>query len=67
MFGIVSTGTSSISEQLTYDRQVLESAINADHGGGLKPTEIIEGIAGRRRGRPSCAIARTWRSRRPTT
>src|SRR5678816_4754150 len=27
MFGIVSTGTSSISEQLTYDRQILESAI----------------------------------------
>ena len=29
MFGIVTTGTSSISEQLTYDRQVLESARSA--------------------------------------
>ncbi len=32
MFGIVSTGTSSISEQLTYDRQVLEAADQPRHG-----------------------------------
>ena len=31
MFGIVSTGTSSISEQLTYDRQVLESRDQPRH------------------------------------
>jgi len=37
MFGIVSTGTSSISEQLTYDRQVLESAISRVTGSGLRP------------------------------
>jgi VWFA-related protein len=43
MFGIVSTGYSSISEQLTYDRQVLESAITKIAGNGLKPREIIEG------------------------
>ena len=41
MFGIVSTGTSSISQQLTYDRQILESISNKVSGGGLKPSEII--------------------------
>jgi VWFA-related protein len=46
MFGIVSTGYSSISEQLTYDRQVLESAISRVSGGGLKPREIIQGPQG---------------------
>jgi VWFA-related protein len=46
MFGIVSTGYSSISEQLTYDRQVLESAIRKVQAGGLRPREIIEGAQG---------------------
>jgi VWFA-related protein len=46
MFGIVSTGYSSISEQLTYNRQVLESAISRVTGGGLKPREIIQGSQG---------------------
>jgi VWFA-related protein len=46
MFGIVSTGTSSLSVQLTYDRQVLESAIERVSGGALKPKEIIEGAQG---------------------
>jgi VWFA-related protein len=46
MFGIVSTGYSSVSEQLTYDRQVLESAIMRIQGGGLRPREIIEGAQG---------------------
>jgi VWFA-related protein len=46
MFGIVSTGHSSISEQLTYDRQVLESAIERVTGGGLTPQEIMQGQAG---------------------
>ena len=46
MFGIVSTGTSSISEQLTYDRQVLESAIKRVTGGGAAgPKEIIKTAA----------------------
>ena len=44
MFGIVSTGTSSISEQLTYDRQVLDSAINRSTGSGLKPQDIIQNM-----------------------
>ena len=46
MFGIVTTGTSSISQQLTYDRQILESAISRITGNGLKPKEIIEGAQG---------------------
>jgi VWFA-related protein len=44
MFGIVSTGHSSISEQLTYDRQVLESAIERVSGGALTPRETVEGL-----------------------
>jgi VWFA-related protein len=46
MFGIVSTGMSSISEQLTYNRQILESAIDRVQGGALKPREIIEASQG---------------------
>ena len=46
MFGIVSTGYSSISEQLTYDRQILDSAVSRITGGGLKAKEIIEGMQG---------------------
>ena len=46
MFGIVTTGTSSLSIQLTYDRKVLEDAINRMTGGGLKPVDIVEGMQG---------------------
>jgi VWFA-related protein len=46
IFGIVTTGTSSISQQLTYDRQVLESVISRITGGGLKPEEIIQAQGG---------------------
>ena len=46
MFGIVTTGTSSISQQLTYDRQVLESAVSRITGGAMRPQEIITGPAG---------------------
>jgi VWFA-related protein len=45
MFGIVSTGHSSIQEQLTYDRQVLESSIERITGGGLTPKDIMQGMA----------------------
>jgi VWFA-related protein len=44
MFGIVSTGTSSLSIQLTYDRKVLEDAIQRMTGGGLKPADIVTGM-----------------------
>ncbi len=46
MFGIVTTGTSVISQQLTYDRQVLDSAIQRVTGNALKPSEIIKSGAG---------------------
>ena len=65
MFGIVTTGTSSISQQLTYDRQVLDSAISRITGNSLKPSEIIQGAQGPN-GRPNCGIARTSPFRPPT-
>jgi VWFA-related protein len=43
MFGIVSTGTSSLSIQLTYDRKVLDDAIKRITGGGMKPADIVTG------------------------
>jgi VWFA-related protein len=46
LFTIVSTGTSSIAEPLTYDRQVLESAIERMKGEALKPEDIIQGSSG---------------------
>jgi VWFA-related protein len=41
MFGIVSTGPSSISVDMTYDIKRLDEAINKISGAGLKPDEII--------------------------
>jgi VWFA-related protein len=46
MFAIVSTGTSSVSEPLTYDRQVLDSAIARMTGEALTPEEIIKASSG---------------------
>jgi VWFA-related protein len=46
LFTIVSTGTSSIAEPLTYDRQVLESAIDRMTADALRPEEIIQGASG---------------------
>jgi len=43
MFGIVSTGTSSLSIQLTYDRKVLDDAIKRITGGGMRPADIVTG------------------------
>jgi VWFA-related protein len=42
MFGIVSTGPSSLAIDMTYDRKRLDEAINKISGAGLKPDEIIE-------------------------
>jgi len=42
MFGVVSTGPSSIAEDMTYDHKRLDEAINKISGSGLKPSEIIE-------------------------
>jgi VWFA-related protein len=41
MFGIVSSGPSSIAIDMTYDRKRLDDAINKISGAGLKPDEII--------------------------
>jgi VWFA-related protein len=43
MFGIVSTGPSSLAIDLTYDRQVLDAAIKKITGNGLRPNDIIQG------------------------
>jgi VWFA-related protein len=42
LFGVVSTGTSSISIDLSYDRTRMEEAANKITGGGLRPSEIIQ-------------------------
>ena len=42
MFGIVSTGPSSISIDLTYDRRRLEEAIKKISGAGLAPKDILD-------------------------
>jgi VWFA-related protein len=42
LFGIVSSGPSSISVQMTYDKRRLDEAINKMTGAELKPEEIIE-------------------------
>jgi VWFA-related protein len=41
LFGIVSSGPSSIAQDMTYDRKRLDEAINKMTGDGLKPSEII--------------------------
>ena len=41
LFGIVSSGPSSISIDMTYDRKRLDVAINKMAGSGLKPSELI--------------------------
>jgi VWFA-related protein len=46
MFGIVSTGTSSIAIDMTYDTKRIDEAIKKIMGGGLKPSEIIQGPEG---------------------
>lgn len=42
LFGIVSTGTSSISIDLTYDRTRMEEAAKRITGGGMRASEIIQ-------------------------
>ena len=43
LFGVVSTGPSSISIDLTYDLKRLDEAMKKISGAGLRPQEIIEG------------------------
>jgi VWFA-related protein len=46
MFGIVTTGPSSLSIQLTYDRKVLDEAIERITGDGLRPSDILNQAGG---------------------
>ena len=46
MFGIVSSGPSSIAIDMTYDRNRLEEAIKKIAGNELKPSDIIQGPSG---------------------
>src|SRR5262245_61171271 len=46
MFGIVSSGPSSIAVDMTYDKARLEEAIKKIAGNELKPTDIINGPSG---------------------
>jgi VWFA-related protein len=41
MFGVVSTGTSSIAIDMTYDRKRMDEAIDKISGSALKPSDII--------------------------
>lgn len=43
MFGVVSTGTSSIAIDLTYDHRRMQEAIKRISGSALRPSEIIQG------------------------
>jgi VWFA-related protein len=46
MFGIVSSGPSSIAVDMTYDKTRLDEAIKKMAGSELKPTDIINGASG---------------------
>jgi VWFA-related protein len=46
MFGIVSTGPSSLAIDLTYDHKRLDEALKKIAGNGLKPSDIINGPEG---------------------
>src|SRR5215208_4467699 len=46
MFGIVSSGPSSIAIDMTYDKNRLQEAISKIAGNELKPTDIINGPSG---------------------
>ncbi len=46
LFGIVSSGPSSIQVDMTYDRTRIDEAIKKMTGNELKPTEIINGSGG---------------------
>jgi VWFA-related protein len=46
MFGIVSSGPSSIAIDMTYDRSRLDEAIKKIAGNELKPSDIIQGPSG---------------------
>ena len=50
LFGIVSSGPSSLSIDLTYDRSILRDAEERITGDGFSPRELIQELAGGREG-----------------
>jgi VWFA-related protein len=50
LFGVVSTGPSSIAIDLTYDLKRLDEVVKKISGAGLRPQEIIEGGSGSQEG-----------------
>ena len=46
LFGIVSSGPSSIQVDMTYDKRLIDEAANKMTGNELKPTEIIQSSGG---------------------
>jgi VWFA-related protein len=46
LFGIVSSGPSSLAIDMTYDRTRMDEAIKKITGDGLKPSEVINGPSG---------------------
>ena len=46
LFGIVSSGPSSIQVDMTYDKRQIDEAVNKMTGNELKPTEIIQSGSG---------------------
>ena len=42
LFGIIGTGTSNLSAQLTYDRSLIYAAADRIMGGGMNPRELLE-------------------------
>src|ERR1700674_4160241 len=46
LFGVVSSGPSSIAQDMTYDQKRLDDAIKKMTGDGLKPSEIINNGSG---------------------
>ena len=46
LFSMVSTGTSAIALDLTYDRQRFDDSVNRIMGNGLSPLDIIQGHTG---------------------
>ena len=50
LFGVVSTGPSSIAIDLTYDLKRLDEVVKKISGAGLRPQEIIDGGSGSQEG-----------------
>jgi hypothetical protein len=63
MFGLVTTGPSSLSIQLTYDRDILNDALERITGDGMSPQRMLADSFGPNGGSDSIAWT-TWKKRR---